>query len=251
MRWTIETYAARWGETHLWSMPVVAETYDGLLNDINGLHLTEADVRAALDGAAGGPVAEGNTGGGTGMIAYEWKGGTGTASRLVAAGGERCGWSRRITARALAPLGVPVGREWPSDAPGHKAELGSIIVILGTDAPMMPHQLHRLAKRAAIGIGRGGTPGGNNSGDIFLAFSTANARPLPQISALGRQSFDFLSDECFDPLYLGAVEAVEEAVLNAMLAAEDMTMLRPSGAICRAIEAERLCDIMRRHGRCR
>ena len=123
------------------------------------------------------------------------------------------------------------------------AERGSIIVVLGTDVPMAPHQLHRLAKRAAIGIGRGGTPGGNNSGDIFLAFSTANRGPLPQLSG-ARRALDTISDEKFDPIYLAAVEAVEEAVINAMLAAEDMTSLRPPDLICRAIDTDRLRTIV-------
>ena len=118
-------------------------------------------------------------------------------------------------------------------------EHGSIIVILGTDLPMAPHQLQRLAKRAAIGIGRGGTPGGNNSGDIFLAFSTANRVPLPQMAG-SRLRMDFINDELFDPIYMAATEAIEEAVINAMLAAEDMTTLRPPGLVCRAIDSNRL-----------
>jgi len=129
-------------------------------------------------------------------------------------------------------------------------ELGSIIVVLATDAPMMPHQLRRLAKRAAIGIGRGGSPGGNNSGDIFIAFSTANETTVPQISSV-RLSFDYVNDEAFDPIYLAAVEAVEESVINAMVAAQDMTTLRPAGMTCRAIDHTRLVEVMRQYGRCR
>ena len=119
------------------------------------------------------------------------------------------------------------------------AEQGSIIAIIGTDLPMAPHQLRRLAKRAALGIARGGTPGGNNSGDIFLAFSTANRGPLPQLAG-PRRTLETINDEYFDAIYLAAVEAIEEAVVNAMLAAEDMTTLRPAGLVCRAIDAERL-----------
>jgi len=123
-------------------------------------------------------------------------------------------------------------------------EQGSVIVVIGTDLPIAPHQLRRLAKRAAIGIGRGGTPGGNNSGDIFLAFSTANRGPIPQLSG-PRRTFETSSDEEFDPIYLATTEYIEEAVINAMLAAEDMTSLRPPGLVCRAVDAEILCAIVR------
>lgn len=123
------------------------------------------------------------------------------------------------------------------------AEQGSIIVVLGTDVPMAPHQLRRLAKRAAIGIGRGGTPGGNNSGDIFLAFSTANRGPIPQLAG-PRRTLETISDEEFDPIYLAAAESIEEAVINAMLAAEDLACLRPHGPVCRAVDAERLRAIV-------
>jgi D-aminopeptidase len=138
----------------------------------------------------------------------------------------------------LKVLGKPVG-EAMLEGRLLDAEQGSIIVILSTDIPMAPHQLRRLAKRAAIGIGRGGSPGGNNSGDIFLAFSTANRGPIPQLAG-PRRSFEMISDEQFDPIYMAAVEAIEEAVVNAMLAAEDMTTLRPEGHVCRAIDGDRL-----------
>ena len=124
-----------------------------------------------------------------------------------------------------------------------EAEQGSIIAILATDLPLAPHQLARLAKRAAIGIGRGGTPGGNNSGDIFLAFSTANRGPLPQLAAL-RRDFVMINDEAFDPICLAAVEGVEEAVINAMLAADDMTTGRPPGHVCRALDGQRLMELL-------
>lgn len=242
-RWMIRTYAEVWEANHLWAMPVVAETYDGLLNDINGQHITEADALAALDAAAPGPVAEGNVGGGTGMIAYEFKGGTGTSSRRLHVDGESFHLAALVQAnhgtRAwLTVLGRRVGEAMPEDRL-FETETGSIIVILATDIPMAPHQLARLAKRAAIGIGRGGTPGGNNSGDIFLAFSTANRGPIPQLGPT-RRSLETISDELFDPIYMAATEAIEEAVVNAMLAAEDMTTLRPPGRICRAIHPDRL-----------
>lgn len=253
-RWIIRHYAHAWEQEHLWAMPIVAETYDGLLNDINGQHVTAEDALDAIDSASSEPVPEGNTGGGTGMICYEFKGGTGTASRLIEVGGESYVMAALVQANHgsrpwFTALGVPVGRHLDEDRLSGDADLGSIIVILGTDAPLLPHQLERLARRAAIGIGRGGTPGGNNSGDIFLAFSVANPRPLMQLSE-ARFSLECLNDEGLDEVYLGAVEAVEEAVLNALVAARDMTTLRPPGQICRALDHNRLVEIMRRYGRC-
>ena len=255
VRWMIDTYGELWQNAHLWAMPVVAETYDGVLNDINGQHVTETHALAALGAAESGPVAEGNVGGGTGMVCYEFKGGTGTSSRRVAVDGKTVTMAALVQANhgirpMLSVLGVPVGRHLTDDTLLGAAELGSVIVVLATDAPMMPHQLRRLAKRAAIGIGRGGSPGGNNSGDIFVAFSTANEMPLPQVADT-YLSFDYINDEAFDPLYLAAVEAVEEAVINALVAARDMTTLRPPGLTCRAIDHNRLVEVMRRYGRCR
>lgn len=254
-RWMLRQYADAFDNDHLWAMPVVAETYDGVLNDINGMHVTAGDAIAALDGAGTGAVAEGNVGGGTGMICYEFKGGTGTASRRIRVDGEGFTIGALVQANhGIRPwftaLGVPVGRYLTADRLMAHREQGSIIVVLGTDAPLLPHQLQRLARRAAIGIGRGGTPGGNNSGDIFLAFSVAN--PMPRLGrAAPRLSMDCLNDEIFDDLYLAAVEAVEEAVLNALVAARDMTTLRPAGLTCRAIDHDQLVEVMRRHGRCR
>lgn len=242
-KWIVRTYSAAWETEHLWAMPVVAETYDGILNDINGQHITEADALAALASAAPGPIAEGNVGGGTGMVCYEFKGGTGTASRIVQIDGVGLTIGALVQANHglrpwLTVLGRRVGEVMTEDRL-LESELGSIIVVLGTDIPMAPHQLRRLAKRGAIGIGRGGTPGGNNSGDIFLAFSTANRGPLPQLAG-PRRTLETINDELFDPVYLAATEVIEEAVVNAMLAAEDMTTLRPAGLVCRAIDADRL-----------
>ena len=177
------------------------------------------------------------------MICYEFKGGTGTSSRHLEIGGQSFHVGTLVQANHgsrpwLTVLGRRVGEAMANDRIFDR-EQGSIVVILGTDLPMAPHQLHRLAKRAAIGIGRGGTPGGNNSGDIFLAFSTANRGPLPQLAGL-RGSLETINDEAFDPIYMAAVEAIEEAVVNAMLAAEDMTSLRPPGLVCRAIDGARL-----------
>lgn len=227
-------------EDDLWALPVAAETYDGFLNDISGFHITEEHVAAALDSAASGPVAEGCVGGGTGMITYEYKGGTGTASRKVET---RLG-HHTVAALVQANHGLRdwltvCGRRVGDLLPGRRvfsAERGSIIVIIATDAPLLPGQLDRLARRASIGIGRGGTPSGNNSGDIFLAFSTANdPGPLPEPARL---VFEAVSNDDLDPVFMGAVEAVEEAVINAMLAAE--TTRGKRGRIVDAIDAEKL-----------
>ena len=254
VRWMLDTYADQFHSQHRWAMPVVAETYDGLLNDINGQHVTEADVRAALDNASDGPLAEGNVGGGTGMVCYEFKGGTGTSSRRVLIDGQSYTVASLVQANYgqrswLNILGVPVGQHLTADRLLDQGEQGSIIVILATDAPMLPHQLQRVAKRGAIGISRCGSPGGNSSGDIFLAFSVANKAALSDSSAIHRQA-DYLQDDHFDPLYEASVQATEEAIVNAMLAAEDMTTLKsPAGAICRALPQAELLDLMRQYGR--
>ena len=247
VRWMIRNYAATWQSEHLWAMPVVAETYDGVLNDINGLHITEADALAAIDSAQSGPVAEGNVGGGTGMICYEFKGGTGTASRRVEIDGTIAHLGVLVQANhGLRPwftvLGHRIGDRMPEDRL-LASEQGSIIVLLATDFPLAPHQLRRLAKRAAIGIGRGGTPGGNSSGDIFLALSTANRGPIPQLCG-SRLNFEMICDPFLDPVHVAAVDAIEEAVINAMLAAEEMTTVRPHGLVCRALDGERLAELV-------
>lgn len=251
-RWMIDTYGAAFGDDYIWAMPVVAETYDGVLNDINGQHVRGEHVTAALENAAGGVPAEGNVGGGTGMVCYEFKGGTGTASRRVTLGGEGYTVGALVQANHgirdwLTILGVPLGKEMREDILKPR-ETGSIIVVIGTDAPLSPLSLQHLAKRASIGIGRHGTPSGNSSGDIFLAFSIANKRELPQLGA-AKQSFEFINNEVLDPCYLAAVEAVEEAVVNALVAAETMTTVKPAGLTCRAIDHDALRDAMRRHGR--
>jgi D-aminopeptidase len=253
-RWMIDTYAGRFQTQHMWAMPVVAETYDGMLNDINGQHVTEDHARDALDSAAGGTIAEGNVGGGTGMICYEFKGGTGTSSRRLELGAKT--WTVAALVQAnhgqrdwLTILGAPVGREMTEDRL-FEHEMGSIIVVLATDAPLSPLSLRHLARRASIGIGRHGTPGGNNSGDIFLAFSTANAGPVPSKPGAILET-QHLNQEMLDPLYLAAVESVEEAVINAMLAAETTPSFRPRGLTCRAIDHGRLVEILDRYGRIR
>lgn len=253
-RWMIDRYAAAFAEHHLWAMPVVAETYDGVLNDINGQHVTFEHTMAALESARGGPVAEGGVGGGAGMICYEYKGGTGTASRRVRLDGETFTLGALVQANHgirpwLSVLGVPVGREM-TEGRMLAEERGSIIVVLATDAPLGPLTLRHLARRAGIGVGRGGTPGGNNSGDIFLAFSVADPVDLPALSGARRTTGHFTGDG-IDPLYLAAVEAVEEAVLNALCAGEDAPTVKPPGYICRALDTERLVALLRRAGRLR
>ena len=242
-QWMIGHYADYFRKEHAWAMPVVAETYDGVLNDINALHVQPEHAIAALEARSAGPVAEGSTGGGNGMIAYEFKGGTGTSSRLVTLGGQDYIVSALVQANHgirpwLTILGKPVGQLIPEEAL-YSGEMGSIIVIVATDAPLSGLALRQLAKRAAIGIGRGGTPGGNNSGDIFLAFSTANEGPMPQFAppVVTKQE---LNIELLDDLYLGAVQSIEEAVVNALVAGEDVTTVKPEGLICRALDCQRL-----------
>ncbi|MDT8857072.1 P1 family peptidase [Paracoccaceae bacterium Fryx2] len=249
VRWMIRHHAATFGPDHIWAMPVIAETYDGVLNDINGQHLTEAHVLAALQSAQGGPVAEGNTGGGTGMICYEFKGGTGTASRRIPVEGRDFHVGVLVQANHglrdwLTVLGEPVGQAMQHDRMMQR-EAGSIIVVIATDLPLRPDQLERVARRASIGIGRSGTPGGNSSGDIFLAFSTA--APAAQGAF---QTLTCLADAHLDPVYLATVEATDEAIINAMLAACDMPTLKPAGRICRAIDGQALAGMLRGAGKC-
>jgi D-aminopeptidase len=215
-----------------WSCPVVAETADGWLNDMNGFHVKEQHVMHALDKAKSGAVEEGNVGGGTGMLCFEYKGGTGTSSRKLPEklGGwtigvlAQCNFGRRYQ---LTIAGVPVGQYLLDDAPftngenPFKQDDGSLIVILASDAPLLPHQLKRLAKRAAIGMARTGSLGGNGSGDIFLAFSTANPQAL-HTDEMGLSNIQTLSNDHIDPILFAGAYATEEAIINSMIAAEDM-----------------------------
>lgn len=242
-RWMIDRYAAFFRDRHAWAMPVVAETYDGVLNDINALYVQPDHAVAALQARSTGPVAEGSTGGGNGMIAYEFKGGTGTASRRIELGGNGYTVAALVQANHgirpwLTILGKPVGKLLP-DGAFFSSEMGSVIAIIATDAPLSGLALRQVAKRAAIGIGRGGTPGGNNSGDIFLAFSTANPGPMPQF-AEAITSRQELNVELLDDLYMAAVQSIEEAVVNAIVAGEDVPTVKPEGMICRALDLERL-----------
>jgi D-aminopeptidase len=258
--WMIDTYESHFKDDHGWAMPVVAETYDGPANDICGRHITEAHALAALNSATSGPVAEGNVGGGTGMMTYEFKGGTGTSSRRVDLGGERFTVAAMVQSNFgsrhnLMVRGVPVGKEWPEDAPLSEAEAqeqGSIIVIIGTDIPLLPNQLKRLAKRGALGIGRTGSPGGHYSGDIMLAFSTGNDNGLPRMMADEHPLFNTmhcLGDHYIEPVYEAVVDAVEEAILNALIAAETTAMIKPAGKTWKAMDHARLKRIMSSYNR--
>ena len=211
-----------------WSLPVVAETWDGYLNDINGFHVKAEDAFHALDSAHGGPVEEGNVGGGTGMICHEFKGGIGTASRVldVNYGGYtvgvlvQCNYGQRDQLRIA---GVPVGREIAGPKVWDDDDVGSIIVVVATDAPLIPTQLKRVAKRVTLGLGRNGSYSGDGSGDIFMAFSTANPGAA---SSAGVRPLRMLPNDQINPIFLATVQATEEAVVNAMIAAETMTGIR-------------------------
>ena len=273
-------WMAKHREAFLWALPVVAETYDGTLNDINGMHVKPEHVFAALDGAKGGPTPQGNVGGGTGMMCFGLKGGTGTASRVTSAqvGGYtvgvlvQCNFGNRTR---FSPLGVPVGRDLPatlrpcraagvqpsreqfrglpacgagsdgSEKPVVPEGAGSIIIVIATDAPLLPHQLKRVATRASLGVGRIGGLGETSSGDIFLAFSTANRVPLSRPDTLNR--FEALPDDLLNPIYAAVVEATEEAILNAMLAAETMT--GADGFQVHALPGDVLLNALRKYGR--
>lgn len=248
-RWMIDHYAEFFRKDHGWAMPVVAETYDGLLNDITALHVTPDHAIEAIRSASGGPVAEGSTGGGNGMIAYEFKGGTGTASRLITLGGQTFTLGALVQANHgarewLNILGQPVGRML-TEGTFRRKETGSIIVVIATDAPLSALSLRHVARRAGLGVGRGGTPGGNSSGDIFLAFSTADIGPLPQQRGAFTERRE-INNEVIDPIYLAAVEAVEEAIVNAMVAGEDVAAVKPEGLTIRAIDTQRLAALFRK-----
>jgi D-aminopeptidase len=264
------------GRKFIFTYPIVAETYDGVMNDINGFHVKPQHVFSALDGASSGRVMEGNVGGGTGMLCNGFKGGIGTSSRVLTAefGGYtvgvlvQCNYGGR---RGLRIAGVPVGQEFPkpmvcvsgSEAPSQEflrdmprceqsgafverphPELGSIIIVVATDAPLLPHQLDRLVKRAALGLGREGSIASNFSGDIFVAFSTANPGAAAE---KGTVALTMLPNERLDTLFNATVQATEEAVTNAMLAAETMTGADDVRAY--AIPHDQLREIMRKYNR--
>ena len=242
--WSIK----RGGTLQPWSLPVVAETWDGSLNDIDGFHVTAAHTFQALDGAKGGAVPEGNVGGGTGMICYQFKCGTGTASRTLA-GGYTVGVLVQANHGRRAELriaGMPVGADIPLPPPrgGDAPEQGSIIIVVGTDAPLLPHQLERIARRATLGLARTGATSGNGSGDIFIAFSTANARAAsnPDVAHV-----EMLSNERISAVFSATVQATEEAIVNALVAGE--TMRGVNGRVVDALPHGALRELLKKYGR--
>jgi D-aminopeptidase len=271
---TVRDAVIEWGRTRLTDafnccLPVVAETWDGDLSDIYGFHVTKAHAFRAMENARPGPVTEGNVGGGTGMICLGFKGGIGTASRrLPDRRGNytvgvlvQCNFGAR---RLLRIAGVPVGREiteprdcyegpnldsaqaaqrCPASARRGEQDQGSIIVVVATDAPLLPHQLRRVARRAALGIGRMGGIAGAGSGDLFIAFSTASIGAPGE----GVRSVSMLGDDRIDPVYEATVQATEEAIINAMLAAR--TMRGADNYVVPALPHDRLHQVMRRYGR--
>jgi len=233
-----------------WSLPVVAETYDGYLNDVNGFHVKPEDVFHALNTSRGGPVEEGNVGGGTGMVCHEFKGGIGTASRVVnlKEGNYtvgvlvQCNYGSRDQLRIagiLVGVEIPEHKVWSGDT-------GSIIVVVATDAPLLPTQLKRLARRVSLGLGRNGSFSGDGSGDIFIAFSTANSG-AGKIEGL--RHITMLPNDQLDPIFKAVVQSVEEAVDNALVGATTMTGIDNHTVM--AIPHDRLQEILRKHNRLR
>jgi D-aminopeptidase len=226
-----------------WILPVVAETWDGYLNDAHGFHVRQEHVFQAIDGAQPGAVEEGNVGGGTGMSCYQFKGGIGTASRVVEVSqGHYCvgvlvqaNFGQR---HQLRIAGLPVGRELAQHALPQR-ESGSIIILVATDAPLLPHQLKAVAKRAGLGMARTGGIGGNSSGDLFLAFSTGN---LNEAELSENASVTMLSSSGIDPIYEATIQATEEAIINALIAAETMTGV--NGRTAFALPHDRLQEIL-------
>lgn len=225
-----------------WGLPVAAETWDGDLNDIDGFHVREEHAFAALDAASGGPIELGNVGGGTGMMTYDFKGGSGSASRVVDGYVLGIFGQSNFGSRVdFTVLGVPVGQQIGEDLLRGK-DSGSIIAIVATDAPLQPHQLKRLARRVPMGMARTGTIGSNSSGDIFLAFSTANAAAYASEGPV--RSGEFLTSGAMDGLFRAVVEATEEAILDALICGE--TMVGRDGNRCIGLPHDRLLEVMGR-----
>jgi len=253
IRWRVAQGGADYSG-YFWSAPIVAETWDGYLNDINGFHVRPEHAGAALDAARGGPVAEGSVGGGTGMICFEFKCGIGTSSRIVTV--DDATYTVGVLVQSnfgirsdLRIAGVPVGVHMPgnlvwSRADGEEHMQGSIIAVVATDAPLLPHQLKRIARRVTLGIGRLGDVGYNGSGDIFIAFSTAN-----RDAAMGKPDAVIRSvpNDSLDPLFAGTVDATEEAIVNALVAGRDMT--GDLGHTVKGIDIDQLRELLRQSGR--
>jgi len=247
-----------------WSLPVVAETWDGWLNDINGFHVKPEDVSHALDSAHDGAIEEGSVGGGTGMICYEFKGGNGTASRKIDIRASKDAPPRSFVVgvflqanfgrrQQLTIAGVPVGREMPgevyksaaADPSGGGEESGSCIAVVATDAPLLPNQLKRLARRVSLGLARTGTISGNGSGDLFIAFSTAN----PNVANPDQVTHDVqtIPNDLMDPLFAGVVQATEEAVVNALI--DNHSMTGRDNHRVDALPHDRLRELLKKYNR--
>jgi L-aminopeptidase/D-esterase-like protein len=237
-----------------WSLPLVAETWDGWLNDINGFHVKPEDVWYALDSAQGGPIEEGSVGGGTGMICYEFKGGNGTASRKIDIRASKDGSPQSFVVGVflqanfgrrpqLTIAGVPMGKKIPGEV--YKQESGSCIAVVATDAPLLPNQLKRLARRVSLGLARTGTISGNGSGDLFIAFSTAN----PNIANVDQvtHTVQTIPNDLMDPLFAGVVQATEEAVVNALV--DNHSMTGRDNHRVDALPHERLRELLRQYNR--
>jgi D-aminopeptidase len=247
-----------------WSLPVVAETWDGWLNDVNGFHVKPEHVFHALDSARGGAIEEGSVGGGTGMICYEFKGGSGTASRRIdinvgrarpaGAAEETASAARTYTVGVfvqancgrrpqLTIAGVPVGKEIPGSV--YKEETGSIIIVIATDAPLLPNQLKRLGRRASLGLARTGSVSGNGSGDLFIAFSTAN----PNVANPNQltHSVETIPNDLLDPIFSGVVQATDEAIVNALV--DNQTMTGANNHRVEALPHDRLREILKKYDR--
>ncbi|MEE3188887.1 MAG: P1 family peptidase [Candidatus Neomarinimicrobiota bacterium] len=242
------------GSGYWWSLPVVAETWDGLLNDINGFHIKEKHAHDAIRNAKGGPVPEGNVGGGTGMVCHSFKGGIGTSSRIININRELYTLGVLVQAnygdrKNLSIAGVPVGMEITDLMPRDNYESpsegdGSIIVIVATDAPLLAHQMKRLARRIPMGIGKVGGYAHDGSGDIFIAFSTANSNVA---FANGKVNVEMLPNWMISPLFEATVQAVEEAIINALFAAETMEGINDNKVY--ALPQDRLRNVMKKYNR--
>jgi D-aminopeptidase len=249
VQWIVERFPAKFDHGNGFALPIAAETWDGWLNDINGFHVRDEHVFAAIDGAIGGAIEEGSVGGGTGMRCYEFKGGSGTASRRIEIAGRTWTVGAFVQSnhglRHLCTIaGVPVGLELPRTGTTQESG-GSIIGIVATDAPLLPHQLKRVARRCASGIARSGAIAANGSGDLFLAFSTANDAAFHETERLTRA--DFLPDFVITPIFEATVQAIDEAILNSIVG--NATMTGRDGNVVEGLPVDDVQALLRKHRR--
>jgi L-aminopeptidase/D-esterase-like protein len=241
--------ADSYGDGPSWGLPVSGETYDGYLNDINGFHVTKEHVFGAIDNASSGAIEEGSVGGGTGMMLYGMKGGSGTASRVVKHGDDSYTVGAFVQAnfglrKDLMIAGIPMLEHLPGADP-YDQEVGSIIAVVATDAPLLSHQCKRLARRIALGVGRGGSHSGHGSGDIFLAFTTAGSEAL----AAGGDYLELscIPDHKLDPFFAAVIEAVDEAIMNVLAVSQPMTGI--NGNEAEALDRDRLVEVLKAYKR--